>query len=45
MKEVNFEYLKVVYNQKLLHSRLGYKLPVQFVKYWIRDQHQEKWIA
>jgi transposase InsO family protein len=45
MKAASFEYIEVFYNRKRQHSTLGYKSPVQFLKHWISEQHQEKQVA
>lgn len=45
MKAASFEYIEVFYNRKRQHSTLGYKSPVQFLKDWNSEQHQEKQVA
>jgi transposase InsO family protein len=45
IKVAAFEYIEVFYNRKRQHSTLDYKSPVQFMEYWIREQHHEKLVA
>ncbi len=45
MKAASFEYIEVFYNRKRQHSTLGYRSPIQFLKDWVSEQHQEKRVA
>lgn len=45
MTAASFEYIEVFHNRKRLHSTLGYKSPVQFLKDWLSTQHAEKQVA
>ena len=40
-----FDYIEVFYNRSRRHSTLGYHSPVQFLKDWITNQHEQKMAA
>ena len=40
-----FEYIKVFYNLRRLHSTLGYESPMQLLNNWISAQQQAKLAA
>jgi putative transposase len=37
-----FDYIEFVYYRSRRHSTLGYHSPVQFLKDWITNQHEQK---
>ena len=45
MKAMAFEYIEVFYNRKRMHSTLGYKSPMQFLRDWGKIQPKEKLVA
>ena len=45
MTAMAFEYIEVFYNRKRLHSTLGYKAPIPFLKEWLASQRVEKEVA
>ena len=45
IRAMTFEYIKVFYNRKRLHSTLGYRSPCQMLSDWHLDQRQEKQVA
>lgn len=45
MKAASFEYIEVFYKRKRQHSTLGYRSPIQYFDYWIREQSQERLAA
>ncbi|MEY3202250.1 MAG: hypothetical protein RIR70_1800 [Pseudomonadota bacterium] len=45
MTATAFEYIEVFYNRQRLHSTLGYKAPIPFLKEWLTSQREEKEVA
>lgn len=41
MRAEAFEYIEVFYNQKRLHSTLGYKSPLEFLDHRNQQQHDK----
>ena len=42
MKAASFEYIEVFYNRQRLHSTLGYRSPIQYLKCWASEQEKQK---
>lgn len=45
MTAMAFEDIEVFYNRRRLHSTLGYKAPVPFLKEWVASQLVKKRVA